>query len=119
MATVLLLCLARPQWGGLSSFTPTWGQQLRSLPDLLPTVAIFLLVIGSIYAGWATPTESASLGVVGSLFIAARLPPALNWPMMRAALLGTMRTTGHDRADPDCRLVPQLRALCRSASIGC
>jgi C4-dicarboxylate transporter, DctM subunit len=51
------------------------------------------VVIGSIYAGWATPTESASLGVVGSLFIAAGYRQ-LNWPMMRAALLGTMRTTG-------------------------
>jgi C4-dicarboxylate transporter, DctM subunit len=91
MATVLLICVAKPGWGG-KKLEPTWPERFRSLPQLAPTLAIFLLVVGSIYAGWATPTESASLGVVGSLFIAAGYQ-RLNWPMLREAMLGTMRTT--------------------------
>ena len=37
--------------------------------DLLPPLFIFLLVMGSIYLGYATPTESASMGVVGAFLL--------------------------------------------------
>ena len=37
---------------------------------LLPPLGIFLVVVGSIYAGLATPTEAASLGVVAGLGLA-------------------------------------------------
>ena len=92
MLTVLVACLIRPAWGG-EAVSTSWRKRVRVLPDLLPPLGIFVLVIGSIYAGWATPTESASLGVCGALVLAAmfgRLSPA----MLREAILGTMRTTG-------------------------
>ncbi len=65
----------------------------RALSDLIPPFLIFLLVIGSIYAGYATPTEAASLGVVGALLLAAWERKA-SFAMLRAVLEGTMRTTG-------------------------
>ena len=37
-------------------------ERIAALPDLLPPLIIFLAVLGSIYAGWATATESAALG---------------------------------------------------------
>ncbi|MEJ1161157.1 TRAP transporter large permease [Prosthecomicrobium sp. N25] len=46
---------------------------LRKLDEsrrLIPTVLLIVLVLGSIYGGYATPTESAVLGVVGSLLLA-------------------------------------------------
>ena len=43
---------------------------ISSLPHLLPPFGIFLVVVGSIYGGIATPTEAASLGVVASLYLA-------------------------------------------------
>jgi C4-dicarboxylate transporter DctM subunit len=50
------------------------------------------VVIGPIYAGIATPTESASLGVIASLALAAG-NRRLTWPVLRTAIEGTMRTT--------------------------
>ena len=50
------------------------------------------MVVGSIYAGLATPTEAASLGVVASLLLAA-VNRKLNMPMLLRAIEGTMRTT--------------------------
>ncbi len=47
------------------------GVKLRALLDLLPTVALIGLVLGTIYGGLATPTEAAALGVVGALAFAA------------------------------------------------
>ena len=67
-------------------------RRLRSLPDLIPPLAIFIIVIGSIYAGWATPTESAALGVVAALVLAA-CHRRLSLQLLRQAIEGTMTTT--------------------------
>jgi tripartite ATP-independent transporter DctM subunit len=47
-----------------------WGEKMRALTLLLPTVLLIFCVIGSIYAGFASPTEAAVIGVVGALAIA-------------------------------------------------
>ncbi|WP_374448398.1 TRAP transporter large permease [Stella sp.] len=89
--TVLVLCLWRPAWGGQRMAT-TWEARIRSLPDLLPPLLIFVAVIGSIYAGWATATESAALGVLAALAVAA-WSRRLTWRVLIVAFEGTMRTT--------------------------
>jgi tripartite ATP-independent transporter DctM subunit len=88
---VLICCLVRPKWGGKPTRT-SWAQRLRVLPDLIPPFVIFLAVIGSIYAGWATATESAGLGVIAALGIAA-VHRELSVKMLKNAFEGTMRTT--------------------------
>ena len=88
---ILVVCLIRPDMGG-DRIRATWGQRLRSLKDLLPPGVIFLGVIGTIYAGLATPTEAASIGVVISLILAA-LNGSLGMRMLLAAFEGTVRTT--------------------------
>jgi len=91
MLTVMIGCLFRPEWGGEKVET-TWENRFRSLPDLVPPILIFIVVIGSIYAGWATPTESAALGVLAALGLAA-WRRQLNLSIMREAIEGTMRST--------------------------
>jgi tripartite ATP-independent transporter DctM subunit len=91
IATVLIGCALRPAWGGQPIATD-WQARWRSLPDLVPPLVIFLLVIGSIYAGLATPTEAAALGVIAALVLAASRG-RLSWPMLRATIEGTMRTS--------------------------
>ncbi len=91
MATVIVACLFRRSWGGTPVDT-SWRKRIDSLPHLLPPLGIFLVVVGSIYAGLATPTEAASLGVVASLILAAA-NRSLNLQMLRLAIEGTMRTT--------------------------
>jgi C4-dicarboxylate transporter DctM subunit len=53
---------------------------------------LFVAVVGSIYAGVATPTEAASIGVVFALIIAA-WNKALNLAMLKQAFEGTMRSS--------------------------
>ena len=65
---------------------------MASLVHLAPPLGIFLLVVGSIYAGLATPTEAAALGVLGALVLAAWYR-RLTWNMLREAVEGTMRST--------------------------
>jgi C4-dicarboxylate transporter DctM subunit len=91
MAVIAAACIARPQWGG-HRVRATWGERLASLAHLLPPLGIFMLVVGSIYAGIATPTEAAALGVVGALVLAASFG-RLKLAMLREAVEGTMRAT--------------------------
>jgi tripartite ATP-independent transporter DctM subunit len=89
--TVLVICIVRPGLGGRPTET-SWAQRIAALPDLLPPLIIFLAVIGSIYAGWATATESAALGVLAAVGIAA-WNRRLTLQALLSALEGTMRTT--------------------------
>ncbi|NDK35025.1 TRAP transporter large permease [Rhodovulum sulfidophilum] len=89
--TILVLCILRPSLDG-DRRPPTARALLHSLSDLAPPIGLFGLVIGSIYAGWATPTEAASVGVVAALGLTA-LYRRLSWPMMVEVFLGTVRTS--------------------------
>jgi C4-dicarboxylate transporter DctM subunit len=91
MLTVIIGCVVRPHWGGHAVRTD-WSARWRSLPDLVPPLLIFIVVIGSIYGGIATPTESAGLGVVASFGLAA-WRRRLSWAMLRDTFEGTMKTT--------------------------
>ena len=89
--TVLVLCIIRPSLGGKPT-TTTWTARFNALPDLLPPIVIFLAVIGSIYAGWATATEAAALGVIAALGVAA-VHRRLTVAVLLEAFEGTMKTT--------------------------
>jgi tripartite ATP-independent transporter DctM subunit len=91
MGTILIGCLMIPRWGG-ETVSASWRQRLTGLGDLLPPIAIFLVVVGSIYTGLATPTESAALGVIAALVLAA-YHRRLTFAMLKSAVEGTMRTT--------------------------
>jgi C4-dicarboxylate transporter, DctM subunit len=68
------------------------AEKLRSLKELLPTATLILLVLGTIYGGLATPTESAALGVVGAMVFAA-IERKLTWKMLNASAEATARNT--------------------------
>jgi len=68
------------------------AMKLRALVDLVPTVLLILLVLGSIYGGFATPTEAAALGVVGAALFAA-LEGKLTLRMLNASAEATARNT--------------------------
>jgi tripartite ATP-independent transporter DctM subunit len=91
MGVIAVACLWKPNWDG-DKIETNWSERIRVLPDLLPPVLLFVAVVGSIYAGVATPTEAASIGVVFALFIAG-WNKALNLQMLKEAFEGTMRST--------------------------
>jgi C4-dicarboxylate transporter, DctM subunit len=71
MLVVILLCKWRPAFAGPAPARAPLRERLARLVDLLPPLAIFASVMGTIYLGWATPTESAAIGVVVALALAA------------------------------------------------
>lgn len=69
------------------------AQKIALLRHLVPPGVIFLVVMGSIYGGLATPTESAALGVVTSLFFVWR-SGRLNWKLLEHCFQQSAKTTG-------------------------
>lgn len=78
--------------GDAAGAASDWRTKLLSLTDLVPTALLIGLVLGTIYAGWATPTESAALGVSGSLILAIA-DRRLTWRMLSESMHATARTT--------------------------
>jgi tripartite ATP-independent transporter DctM subunit len=76
-----------PPAGARTSFM----QKLQASRHLIPVVSLIALVLGSIYSGVATATESAALGVVGSLLL-ARIEGSLGWGTFTTGLVAACRT---------------------------
>lgn len=91
MLTILAACLFRPKWGG-KAIVSSWADRWHSLGDLVPALLIFMVVIGSIYTGIATATESAALGVISALVLVA-LGRGMSLAFIVSVFEGTMRTT--------------------------
>lgn len=67
-------------------------ERLRASVHLLPVLALIGCVLGSIYGGIATATESAALGVVGA-FVLAGFQGGLSWGFFRDTVIGAARIT--------------------------
>jgi C4-dicarboxylate transporter, DctM subunit len=70
--------------------TMSLAEKLYESRHLIPVVVLIAAVLGSIYAGVATATEAAAVGVVGSLALSA-LQRSLNWQTFRDSLMGATR----------------------------
>lgn len=91
MAIILAAALVWPRVAPREPAAP-WPERLRALVDMVPTVALIFLVLGTIYLGVATPTEAAAFGVTGALVLAA-LARRLSLRMLKAVCLSGARTT--------------------------
>ena len=89
--TVLIACIWKPQWGG-EKIATSWEARFRTLPDLLPPLVLLMIVIGAIFFGIATATESAAVGILGALAITA-WRGRLTLVMLRDVCEATVRTT--------------------------
>ncbi len=92
MACIVMLALWKPEIAPKEPVTDPMGVRLRRLVDLLPPTIVFLIVMGSIYAGWATATEAAAISVIAALPIAA-FYGRLSIGMLHDAYLSTIKLT--------------------------
>jgi C4-dicarboxylate transporter DctM subunit len=86
---ILIHGLRRPQPAAAPA---PLAEKLKSAVDLIPTTLLILIVLGTIYAGIATPTEAAALGVVGAIAFAA-LDRRFSIRMLHESAVATARTT--------------------------
>jgi len=68
------------------------GSLKRALFAILPPLSLIIMVLGSIFAGIATPTESAAVGALGAMVLAA-MYKRLSWTIVMDSCLETVKIT--------------------------
>ncbi len=68
----------------------SFGQKIHASRHLIPVVSLIILVLGGIYSGIATATESAALGVGGALVL-AKIEGSLDWARFKDGLIAACR----------------------------
>ncbi|MFV1495087.1 TRAP transporter large permease [Phaeobacter sp. JH20_02] len=91
MLITVLICMIRPELGGVRRVFPI-AEMIRGLFQLIPIVILFGAIIGTIYMGWATPTEAAAVGVAGAVLIAAAFG-GVSIKMISESIVGTIKIT--------------------------
>jgi tripartite ATP-independent transporter DctM subunit len=92
MGTIILIALVKPDLVRQKEVADPLRERLKRLIDLMPPLVIFGIIMGSIYTGWATVTESAALAVVVALPIAA-LYGRLSIRMLHECFVATANLT--------------------------
>lgn len=77
--------------GTRSTLRVSVRERVAALRDIVPMAILIWIILGSMYTGFATPTESAALGTVGSLVISGVIYRELTWEKLRVALRNTAR----------------------------
>lgn len=72
----------------------TWKERFASLANIWHSGFLVIIVLGSIYTGFATPSEAAAVGALGALFIATVFFKALTWKKLGDILGSTARISG-------------------------
>jgi len=72
--------------------TPIRERLIATVRYILPLGFIIFLVLGLIFLGVATPSESAALGTLGTFILAAAYG-GFTWEKMKKAVLGTIQIT--------------------------
>jgi len=96
---VYIIAVAILKPGAAPKLTADFGPQTQAefwramWRGMFPMVALLVVVLGSIFAGWATPTESGAVGVLGSMLIAV-LNNRMTMPMMQEAIFSTGKANG-------------------------
>jgi len=92
---IIVVCKLKPELAPASATSESdlpLGDKIRLLGKLaLPAFVVFM-VLGSLYLGWATPTEAGGVGVAGAA-IAAAVRRRLTWGAVRHAITETTKTT--------------------------
>lgn len=95
---IFLVILARvrpdllPSTGNKSN-PPSWRVKFAALKELILPVGLVVLVLGSILFGFATPTEAAGIGALGTVAICA-INKRLNLKVIKDSCYDTMKITG-------------------------
>ncbi|MCL6559869.1 MAG: TRAP transporter large permease [Firmicutes bacterium] len=90
LGTVFYLCQRNPELGPAGP-RADFKEKLASLPGLIPTLLLFVFVIGGLFLGWFTPTESGAFGAFGAMVISLAMGK-LNFENLKAALFGTLKS---------------------------
>ncbi len=87
---IIIWAILNPKKQPAAEAPMSFGAKLRQSAQLIPCALLIIGVIGTMFVGWATATEAAAFGVLGSLFLAA-VTRCLTWRSFFESLAGATR----------------------------
>lgn len=94
MGFIMVRVWLNPALAPKSTTRATPRELLGALREITPFMTLILIVLGSIYGGFATPTEAGAVGVVGAILIAG-LYRRLTLGLVTDAIQRTVRMSGN------------------------
>ncbi len=88
---IVVVAIIRPSYMGIPEPKTSFMEKMRTLPAFLPPFFIIVAIMGSIYLGWATPTEAAALGVL-AVFIVSIINKRVSLHMLHESFSSTVKT---------------------------
>jgi tripartite ATP-independent transporter DctM subunit len=92
MAYVAVMSFVSKDFNPIPEEPMTFVEKVKNSRFLIPVICLILVVIGSMYLGFATATEAAAFGVIGSMVLAAT-QGSLTWSTFTESLMGAVRTS--------------------------
>jgi C4-dicarboxylate transporter DctM subunit len=92
MAYVAVMSFVSKDFNPIPEEPMSFVEKVKNSRFLIPVICLILVVIGSMYLGFATATEAAAFGVIGSMVLAAT-QGSLTWSTFTESLMGAVRTS--------------------------
>ena len=92
MSYIIIRAKLNPSLAPKQDVKYTFFEKIKAARNLLPVVGLIFLVLGSIYGGYATPTEAATIGVIGALLLAWS-SKSLTFKSFVDSLMGAVKTS--------------------------
>jgi C4-dicarboxylate transporter DctM subunit len=91
-AYIVIRCMARPELAPSTGENLTFAQRMAAVGNLLPVIALMVLVLGSIYSGLATPSEAAAVGATAAIVLTL-LMGQMTWTIFIDSLMGAVKVS--------------------------
>lgn len=89
---IAMRCMINPSFVPESDHNAEDARPIEIVRNLAPVATLILTVLGSIYSGWATPSEAAGIGVFAAVAFAL-VTRQLTWLIFRDSLAGALKTS--------------------------
>ncbi len=89
---ILVRCAINPALSPATGEHHTLGERLSGLQSLLPVLVLIVIVLGSIYSGYATPSEAAAVGVAATVLLTLVLRQ-LTWRIFVDSAMGAVKVS--------------------------
>ena len=86
---ITVRCLIQPKLAPPVKERFTWHEKIASLKSLISPLILIGVILGTLYTGVCTPTESASLGAVGTIILAV-MYRKFNWKIIKTVISRTV-----------------------------